>query len=254
MERLFRNWNHRSLMLVPLIPSNSITYRKYDQYSFGTVNALLISMKIAIPIFQNMIAPRFCYATSFAVFELDSDGESKRVQDLNLLGCDWVDKLDRLTESGVGVLLCSGFNRSFLPKAESVGIEVVAGLAGAPEEIVRALFEQRLDDFLVGPRGKGFGRCRQSGNTYQRGSNEPERIVMPNRDGTGPVGGQGRGSGQGKGACGTGQGRGQNSGAGTGQGRGQGRGTGGGQGSGGGQGKGGGGGNRSGRGGQRQGQ
>ena len=89
---------------------------------------------LAVPLHGDDVAPRFCSADRFLIAEVDGD-QAHRIRRLTLSEVTWSQCLERLSAAGVRVLLCGGFNRSFLPLAESLGIRVISGLAGEAEQL-----------------------------------------------------------------------------------------------------------------------
>ena len=145
-----------------------------------------MGIRIAIPLFGDDVAPRFCFTPRMLIAELEENKIESRSM-LDVEGLRWRDRLEALARDDVQVIVCGGFNRRFLPYAEALGLQVVWGQSGEANEVLEALL---------------------------RGD------VMPNKDGTGPC--EGRGQGRGRERCGdrkrdgSGQGRGP---------RGDGRGT-----------------------------
>ncbi len=133
-------------------------------------------MKVAVPLFGSDVAPRFGFADEFLVAEI-ADHEVSRIERVPFTTRQWPGRLAELERLGITVLLCGGFNRQFDPLAESLGIEVIAGLAGEAEAAARAW--ARGEELPV------FRCCR-----FRR------------RGGSGPCPGGGRGRGRGPGRSG----------------------------------------------------
>lgn len=115
---------------------------------------------LGVPLHGDDVAPRFCSADRFMVADLDG-GRVRRVRRLAIPEEVWSERLERLSAAGVRVLLCGGFNRSFLPLAESFGIRVIFGLAGEAERLIDAFLRDEIERhrFLPcrGGRGRGHG-------------------------------------------------------------------------------------------------
>ena len=75
---------------------------------------------LAVPLHGDDVAPRFCSADEFMIAELDG-GRVHRICRLTIRDEAWSRRLERLSAAGVKVLLCGGFNRSFLPQRRSPG-------------------------------------------------------------------------------------------------------------------------------------
>jgi predicted Fe-Mo cluster-binding NifX family protein len=116
-------------------------------------------MRLAIPLFGSEVAPRFGCAERILVADLREDGSwEEAAQSLGLL--PWPARLQHLAQLGVTVLLCGGFNRHWLPLAESLGIRVIWGLWGDARELISAFHAGRLQTppaFGHGGRGRGRG-------------------------------------------------------------------------------------------------
>ncbi len=132
-------------------------------------------MKIAVPLFDSVVAPRFGFAVHFLVAEV-VDREVTRTDHITITAPDWHGRLAELKGHGVSVLLCGGFNRRFDPLAEDLGILVIAGLAGDADVTVaayargeelpvllRCRFRERGGSDGGRGGGRGRGRCRCKG-------------------------------------------------------------------------------------------
>lgn len=132
-------------------------------------------MKLAIPVFDDDVAPRFCSASEFVVAETSLDG-SPSIRRVVFPDEPWSTRLKRLSDGGISVLLCAGFNQHYLPIAEGFGIRVISGLAGKAAQLVEAFYSGDLDRFRFLPRwGKHRGRHRRGlhgrGRKGRRGRN-----------------------------------------------------------------------------------
>lgn len=122
---------------------------------------------LAVPLHGEDVAPRFCSADQFVVAELDGN-RVRRVRHLIIPEDSWSERLERLAAAGVRVLLCGGFNRSFLPVAEGLGIRVIAGLVGEAERLIEAFLRDELERYQFLPCG-GRYRARRGGGWPRRG-------------------------------------------------------------------------------------
>lgn len=124
-----------------------------------------MALRVGIPLFEDEVSPRFCFAERMLVVSLDDSGVVVGRETVGL-GPAWLpDRLVLLAEERIAVLLCGSFNAAFLPQAERLGVRVVWGLSGPAE--------QCLERFLAGelpetPERAGCGRragrrrCRRS--------------------------------------------------------------------------------------------
>jgi len=109
---------------------------------------------VGVPLHGDDVAPRFCSADRFMIAELDGD-RLRRVRRLSVPDEVWSQRLERLSAAGVRVLLCGGFNRSFLPLAESFGIRVIFGLAGEAERLIDAYLRDEIERYRFLPCREG---------------------------------------------------------------------------------------------------
>lgn len=112
-------------------------------------------MLVAIATFGAEVSPRFCFAREVLVADLDADGDGGAPVPLGPPG--YPGRLRILADRGVGLLICGGFQRSFLPVAEGAGIHVVWGIAGP---VAAALADARAGR-LAPPVTGGGCRCRR---------------------------------------------------------------------------------------------
>ena len=129
---------------------------------------------LGVPLHGADVAPRFCSADRFMIADLDGD-RVRRVRQLSIPEEEWSKRLERLSAAGVRVLLCGGFNRSFLPLAESFGIRVIFGLAGEAERLIDAFLRNEIERYRFlpcrGARGRYHGG-RWSGQSHEGASRQ----------------------------------------------------------------------------------
>ena len=92
-------------------------------------------MLVAVPVLGHDVAPRFGFADSFLIGEIQQ-GRVVRVDQVEALLRGFVNRLGALRRLGVEVVLCGGFNRKFLPLAEEFRIRVHAGVAGEARTVL----------------------------------------------------------------------------------------------------------------------
>ncbi|MBW2459415.1 MAG: NifB/NifX family molybdenum-iron cluster-binding protein [Deltaproteobacteria bacterium] len=117
----------------------------------------MTTTRLAIPLFGDVVAPRFGFADEFLVAEVQ-DGSVVSTERLTMDGAAWPERLAKLAASGVGLLLCGGFNRRFWPVADSHGIRVVWGLAGRADQLIDAFCRDGLHG-VQGPFRTGHQCC-----------------------------------------------------------------------------------------------
>lgn len=112
---------------------------------------------LAVPLFGEEVAPRFCSAREFLVAEIGENGAGRRAR-LLVVGLDWSQRLDLLAAQGVSVVLCAGFGRRIVPSADVRGIRVVTCLTGRAEELIAAYADGDLERHRF-PRQPETGDC-----------------------------------------------------------------------------------------------
>lgn len=106
-------------------------------------------MKIAIPLYDNRIAPRFHYTdrmlvaqiseSEVSVSEISIDKESNTLQ-----------KAQFINNMGINVLICSGIDRFTLLQLEYLGITVYHGFHGNAKEILREFSDNGFKLLITG--------------------------------------------------------------------------------------------------------
>jgi len=110
---------------------------------------------VGIPLFGTEVSPRFCFADTILIVEVERNREERRF--ITSLGDPWLPKrVADLATLGVRTLLCGAFNRAYLPTANRLGIQVITGVSGEAETV--------LARFLCGeiiPGSSKMRRCRR---------------------------------------------------------------------------------------------
>lgn len=177
------------------------------------------TMKIAIPVFQTKISPRFDQAQGFVVLEMENDNIIVR-KTLTTQGWSVLDKMKHLVDLEVNTLICGGIDRASLQYLGFKGIKIYSWVTGEVEDAVSCFLSHRMrPGIILGKHGTMIGRwqfCNGRNhlcNMFQTNFNKAKEGVktMPRGDGTGPRG-QGPRSGKDRGGCKTGKGGRQGSG------------------------------------------
>ena len=116
-------------------------------------------IKLALPLFNDDLAPRFCYAHHMLLVEVEQ-GVVTSTRSIPMGPNSGSERLGYLSTIGVSELLCGGFNREFLPRAIAVGIRVQWGLAGNALEVADAYCRGDLDSCRVCHGGPVIGLSR----------------------------------------------------------------------------------------------
>ncbi|MBF0202857.1 MAG: NifB/NifX family molybdenum-iron cluster-binding protein [Desulfamplus sp.] len=194
-------------------------------------------MKIAIPIFNERVSPRFDNAQDFIVLTVEKRIEIER-QELPVKKWTLIKKIMTLIEREVDTVICGGIDRSSMQQLSSYGINVYSWVTGNVEDALSCFLKGELDSgCILGAGGKTreqwrFRRKKKNMAFNDCGlgkHNQKEEVInMSGIDGTGAKA-QISVAGRGRGGCNTGIG---GQGSGGGQGVGSGRGAGGGGGAG----------------------
>lgn len=118
-------------------------------------------MRVAIPVWQNRVSPVFDTAGRVLLSDLGEGGERFEVP---LTGANPAQRVGRLSELGVGVLICGAISRPLAMMVQSSGIQLVPWIAGEVDEVLRAYQSGSFptDAFMMpgccGRRRRGRGR------------------------------------------------------------------------------------------------
>ena len=184
-------------------------------------------MRVAIPVFQSKISPRFDSTQEFVLLEIEKSKVLKR-EDLSTKGWPLSAKLQQIVDLSVDTLICGGIDLESMQQLNFSGIKVYSWITGEVDDVVTCYLSRGLESgIILGARGKRKGRwqfCSAQNHlcnmTHSRSRPDREGVkIMPKGDGAGPRG-QGAGGGRGAGCARKGQG---GKGADKGKGRGAGR-------------------------------
>ena len=148
-------------------------------------------MKAAFAYWDNRIAPVFDTARQIHVVEvkagqLASEAPETLSEEMS------VQKVLRLVELGVGILVCGAISRPMHEMVVAYGISVVPFVAGDLREVIQAWISGDLEcDAFAMPGCCGRGRRRRQ--KMNGASKEEYEMNGRGRDGMGKGGGQGQG-------------------------------------------------------------
>jgi predicted Fe-Mo cluster-binding NifX family protein len=92
--------------------------------------------KVAIPIFNENVAPCFESASLFMICDVDSDGGINSHM-VDCVGCEGFGRIRLLLEHDVKVLLCNGIKGFYLDILESSGLSVINNLSIGAEKALQ---------------------------------------------------------------------------------------------------------------------
>ena len=120
-------------------------------------------MKIAIPLFNNRVSPRFEFAPALLLATV----EGKKVlekKELNLRGYNLFQRSVLLKEFGVDTLICGGINGFITRVLDWRNVRVISPISGDAEEVLKRFLQGTLGPpFTPFPPGRRYRRC-QRGN------------------------------------------------------------------------------------------
>ena len=157
-------------------------------------------MRVAIPVFQSKISPRFDSTQDFVLLEVEESKITRR-EDLPTKGWPLSAKLKHIVELGVDTLICGGIDLESMRQLNFSGIKVYSWVTGEIEDVVTCFLNRGLESgIILGARGRRKGRWRfcSTGDHFcnmNQSDVDPNRKgvkIMPAGDGKGP---KGKGSG-----------------------------------------------------------
>lgn len=118
-------------------------------------------MKIAIPMFNNRVSPRFDFASKILIATIDN-GKVGDKKEYSLINLNPIRRSILLNELGVNVLICGGVSCFSKRLLMSKGIGVIPMVQGEIEEVLTLFINDKVNSAIVpiiqGKRGKCKGR------------------------------------------------------------------------------------------------
>ncbi len=118
-------------------------------------------MKLAMPVWDDCISTVLDFSDRLLVIDFKSGVINSRSM-VNFTGNTIVDKVARLRELDIQVLLCGAVSRPLERMITASGIDIILFLRGRVDDVLKAYFSGRLLEpgfMLPGcRRGSGFGR------------------------------------------------------------------------------------------------
>lgn len=113
-------------------------------------------IRVAVPRFQEEIAPCFEYSATIAIFDIN-DGNIVEQTDFSLQSNRAFDRLRLLKDQQVDTLICGGIQDRFEQMVQASGIETISWVSGHVETI--------LKQYLDGTLTAGEARLGKEGST-----------------------------------------------------------------------------------------
>ncbi len=101
-------------------------------------------MKVAIPVWGEKISPVFDTAAKLMVVDTGGAERSNRTS-VSLAGDDLARRCARMQELGVDTLICSAISNPFRRRLNASNIEVIQGISGPTEAVLKAYQQGNLD-------------------------------------------------------------------------------------------------------------
>ena len=120
-------------------------------------------MKIAIPLFDTRISPRFDHAQGFLLVE-EENGEIIERKELPAVGLTPLTRVKKLSELGIDTLICGGIDRASAQQLSFNGVRIYSWVTGEVEDALRCFLSGGLEPGdMVGSGGHRCGRWRFMG-------------------------------------------------------------------------------------------
>ena len=111
-------------------------------------------MRVAIPVFENRISPRFDCAPAFLLY--DVAGERVAAQkEIACSGWNDTERVSQLKGLGVNTLICGGLPNYLLVNLVNNGIKVIPWVAGNAGAAIDLFLRGKLDSGMVICQGRG---------------------------------------------------------------------------------------------------
>jgi predicted Fe-Mo cluster-binding NifX family protein len=132
-------------------------------------------MKVAIPLFRNGVSPRIDIADSLMIYDIDN-GVIKKKEKCSLTFEHAAQLISILQKKQITRIICAGCPQFFLRMLYFYDVEVVPGVMGDPEYIVKQLVDGKLSDLpLNGFMGRSCGRRHRHGRSGKKGVRQDKR-------------------------------------------------------------------------------
>jgi predicted Fe-Mo cluster-binding NifX family protein len=129
-------------------------------------------VRVAVPVFNDLVSPRLDCAAAFDLFEV-AGGEAARIERVDVDRSSEGSWLRMLRARGVQVLICGGIRRRDVFAAQGEGLELFVGHRGGVAAVLRAYVDGRLEQGLEPGWGLGPGRGCPGGGRGPRAGHGP---------------------------------------------------------------------------------
>jgi predicted Fe-Mo cluster-binding NifX family protein len=123
-------------------------------------------MKIAIPVFENRISPRFDYAPGFRVYVTEG-AEITCIREISCQGWNDSERIAQLRALGIDTMICGGLPNHLLGILTNRGMKIIPWVAGDASEAFALFLRGQLSaGMVICPEKKR--RRRKSGIKIQK--------------------------------------------------------------------------------------
>jgi predicted Fe-Mo cluster-binding NifX family protein len=116
-------------------------------------------MKIAIPVFENRISPRFDCAPGFRVYVTEG-AEVTCIREISCQGWNDNERIAQLRTLGIDTMICGGLPNYLLGILTNRGMKIIPWVAGDASEAFALFLRGQLRAGAVICPGKRRGRCK----------------------------------------------------------------------------------------------
>jgi predicted Fe-Mo cluster-binding NifX family protein len=120
-------------------------------------------MKIAIPVFENRISPRFDCAPGVRLCEVEGD-KITGLREISCQGFNDNERVSQLKDLGVDTLICGGLPNYLLGILTNKRIKVIPWVAGDASEALTLFLRGGLNSGTVICPGRKRRRCKRGIN------------------------------------------------------------------------------------------
>jgi predicted Fe-Mo cluster-binding NifX family protein len=132
-------------------------------------------MKVAVPLFRNGVSPRIDIADSLLIYDIDN-GIVKGKETCSLTFEHAAQLISILQKKQIARILCAGCPQFFLRMLYFYGVEVVPGVTGDPEYIVKQWIDGKLSAVqLNGLMGRSCAQRRRHRRGGKGGTRQSKR-------------------------------------------------------------------------------
>ena len=123
----------------------------------------IITMKIAIPLFEKRISPYFDYAPALLIVHIENGGVVNR-QEYALTGYDLWKRIQCIKNSDVCLLICGGITNYAHTQIESAGIKIIPWVSGEADDALAQFMKGRLEAGTMLCKGRRRRWCFCAGH------------------------------------------------------------------------------------------